>query len=264
MQEFLAATLSFPTVLLTLLLGVSVVYWLLVIAGALGIDALDADVDHGGGMEGAGEGAGEAAGEAGAEALHGAHGHDLPGEVGHEVGADAGHDHTGAHAGHGWFASLLHTLDLKAAPVTVVLSLWIFWAWLFTHLGTHYLLNQRDLGPRWLWGTCLLAGALAGGLAMTTAIGRPLKFVFRTEKVATRADLVGKVVVVDTSRVDARFGSAKAEDGGAGLILAVRCDVDNALARGSRALILQYDEARQAYEVTPVDDIVPSETLEKN
>ncbi|UFS97052.1 hypothetical protein [Nocardia huaxiensis] len=45
MREFLAATLTFPTVLFSFALLVVVAYWLVVLAGAVDVDPLDADAD---------------------------------------------------------------------------------------------------------------------------------------------------------------------------------------------------------------------------
>ena len=74
------------------------------------------------------------------------------------------------------------------------------------------------------------------------------------------AQLRRKIVRIDTSRVDHRFGMAKADDGGAGLIVQVRCsDEDNGLTRGANALVVSYDAQREVYEVTPFDDILPVE-----
>jgi len=54
---------------------------------------------------------------------------------------------------------------------------------------------------------------------------------------------------------------AKAEDGGAGLIVQVRCaDEGNGLSRGSNALVVSYDDKREVYEVTPFDDILPAKS----
>lgn len=55
MSEFLSAILAFPTVVFTILLGVVVLYWLLVLVGALDLDVLDfADVDGDGDADGLG------------------------------------------------------------------------------------------------------------------------------------------------------------------------------------------------------------------
>lgn len=51
----------------------------------------------------------------------------------------------------------------------------------------------------------------------------------------------------------------QSRDAGADLILHVVCDKDNQLKRGEKALILGYDAARDAYEVEPVDWLLPEE-----
>lgn len=228
MTEFLSVTLAYPTVVFTGLLALSFLYWILVIIGALGIDLLDFDV----GGEHAAEGAAEGA-------VHGA----VEGGV---KGA--------AHAAEaGIVGSALVTLQLRNAPMTLVLSVWLLMAWLGTYFSAAFLLPQ----PSFLVGTGLALASVIVALPITSMIVRPFSRALKVERQTLRADLVGKMVLVDTSRVDARFGSARAEDGGSGLIIQIRCDSENELARGSQALVLSYDEGREAYEVTPVDDILP-------
>jgi hypothetical protein len=270
MDEFFAATFAYPTVIFTVLLGVSVVYWLLVIIGAIGIDALDVDLD--GATEGAGEGIAEGVAEGAAEgvgegvaegAAEGATDGAAHGVVkGLSGGTNVGELGDAMHGG--FMSSLLHALDLRAAPMTVVLSVFFFFAWLLTNLGRHYLINGMGFGPVWLVGSGLMLGGVIGALPLTSILVRPLGKILKVEPTISRKDLIGKIVRIDTSRVDARFGQALAEDGGAGLIVPVRCDGDHGLRRGSQALVVSWDSVREAYEVAPVDDIVPSEALEKN
>lgn len=235
MDEFVASSLSFPTVVFTVLLGIALVYWVLVILGALGLDALDFD--------------------------DGGHG----GEVGH---GDAGHGdggHGDGHDGHshGLLGSILGALRLDAVPMTIVLSLIFFFGWLLSELSIHYLFggNAYVLGGERnkLLETLLLVAVFVLAVLLTSVAIRPLAPVFRTHSAARRSNLVGKIVTIDTSRVDAGFGAARAEDGGAGLIVQVRCDPPNDLVRGARALVVSYDEAREVYEVTALGDLVPPE-----
>jgi hypothetical protein len=225
MQEFLTEILSFPTVVFTVLLGIAAVYWLLVIIGALGLDVLDAD--------------------------HGGHGHDIA-----DGGPDVGHDHAGhAHDAHPTFIGwLLGPLKLDAVPLTLVISLIAFFGWLISHFSGHYLAASHS---SWLTEVGLLIAAFVLGVLLTAIVVRPLAPVFRTHPAAHRVALVGKVVTIDTSRVDTTFGMAKAEDGGPGLLVQVRCDHPNELGRGHRALVVSYDEGREVYEVAPLGDILP-------
>ena len=47
MNELLAASLEFPTVVFTIVLGIVLVYWLFVLLGALDIDLFGGDVCRG-------------------------------------------------------------------------------------------------------------------------------------------------------------------------------------------------------------------------
>ncbi|HEX3761584.1 MAG TPA: hypothetical protein VHW23_22960, partial [Kofleriaceae bacterium] len=66
----------------------------------------------------------------------------------------------------------------------------------------------------------------------------------------------GHVCTITTGRVDNRFGQATIEDGGTVLDIAVRCDRPGALARGDRALVIEFDRERQAYLVEPSGDVL--------
>src|SRR5688572_5569557 len=124
MQHFLTSILSYPTVVLTTLLGIAICYWLLVIVGALGIDALG-----GGEGEGAAEGAADG------------HGHDL------DSHADAGGD-----------SDVVGVLKLKGAPLTVVISICIFFSWVLS------LIAAATLG-----GFVAPLGVLGGGTILLVA-----------------------------------------------------------------------------------------------
>lgn len=241
MEEFLSVSLSYPTVIFTGLLAAVFLYWLLVIVGAMGIDVLDVDAGgHEGvaeaAVEGAAEGAADAAAEGAADGGNGSHGENL-----------------------GVLGSVFYALRLRSVPATLVLSLVVLFGWILSWLGTRMLVHQLGLGPAWLIGTALLATSIIAAFLLTSLTVRPLASVIKVERRVSRRDLVGKVVRIDTSRVDGRFGVAKAENGGAGLIVQVRCDTaDNGLTRGSNALVVSYDQAREVYEVVPIDD-PPSE-----
>ena len=240
MQDFLAITLSFPTVIFTVFMCLSIFYWLMVIVGALGVDVLDVDMD-------AGHGAADGAAEAGAEAI-----------------AHAGHHGvTEAAESAGIFTSLLSFLRLRSVPVTVTLSVWCLFGWLFTHFSAAFLLPKVTFGPTWLTSTGIAAAAVVAAFVPTSIVVRPIGRALKVEPQTKRSDLIGKIVKITTSRVDTKFGTANADDGGAGLIIQVRCDDQNSLNRGANALIVAFDEQREAYEVTSVEDILPSEIQNK-
>ncbi|ATB39189.1 hypothetical protein CYFUS_004630 [Cystobacter fuscus] len=225
MTDFLAAILAFPTVLFTIPLGVVVGYWLTVIVGAVGIDVLDGDV--GGALEGGAKGAVEGGAKAALE----------------------GHSH----------GSFLDVLGFGGVPTTVSVSFVVFLSWLLSLAVGRPLQTLLGALPGvlvtgGLAALCLGVGAVLAGFAV-----RPLRPLFAVQQAPRRAELMGRVCVVASGRVDGRFGHATVEDGGAGLILNIVCDKANELKRGEKALILAYDATRDAYEVEPVDWLLPQE-----
>ena len=242
MSELFAALLSYPTAIFTVSLGIVLLYWLSVMVGALDIDLFEADVE-------------------GAEAaLEGAEGA-IEGAEGAVDGADAALDgadglEVEAHGAEG----LLSALNLRRAPITVTVSLIVFFGWIASYLGMHYLAAVGGLLPAWLFGTGVLALSLAIALPLTSLATRPLEPVFKSQSGKRRKDYVGTVCVVRTGRVDARFGQAEIVDGGTHLVVPVRIDTST-LARGQKALIVDYDAEREAYLLEAYDAMLEDEPI---
>ncbi len=242
MAELVHLALGFPCVVYTVLLGTALVYWLFVIVGAASIDLLG---------EGAADGAldGHAFGDAGH--VH-AGGHGI-GHDGHDL--DLGHGHEG-HAHGGVLSGILAALKLRSAPVTVVLSLFLLFAWLFATMGMQ--LAHAWLPPSGLvfaqFGLFFLAPLLA--LPFTSLAVRPLARIFVPHDAPPRRDLVGKVCTIRTGTVTGTFGEAMLEDGGAGLVLRVRVEAGESLRRGDRAIVVAYDEEAHEFTVTKADEVL--------
>ncbi|MFO0552717.1 MAG: DUF1449 family protein [Polyangiaceae bacterium] len=245
-MTFLAVILSFPCVVFTVLLAVAVLYWLFVVVGALDMDSLDsaAGVDHSG-LEGAAKGAMEGAAGAAKGIFGHAHGADGLDAVDGAHGAHAhGADGADVDAGDSPSTGLLGFLRLRSAPMTVVASLFALFGWLVT--GTYGLTFGV---PSLLVGAPLLLGSIVVSLLCTSVAVRPLAPLFATHHATKNNDLVGKVAIVSTGEVTDRFGQANLEDGGAGLILQVRCDPGHELRRGDRVLLIQWDAEKAAFHV---------------
>ena len=93
----------------------------------------------------------------------------------------------------------------------------------------------------------------------TRVVLRPLSNVFKSDERATlsRQALIGKVCRVRTGSVDGCFGQAVlVARGGAELVLTIRCDEPNGLGRGHEALVIGFDEARRAYLVEPMEQLL--------
>lgn len=260
MSTFLDSILAFPTVFFTILLGVTLTYWLFVILGAVGIDVLDGDVDLTAGAKAASgvlEGGAKAAGgllEGGAKAAGGAldgHGH------------AHGHGHGDGHDADGDGSGLFSALGFAGIPVTISGSFVIFSSWTLSFLSRDAVFNLLgSMLPSLVLSSGLFLLSLVVGTLLSSVALRPLRPVFIAKKAPGRQDLMGRVCTINSGTVTDTFGHATFEDGGAGLILNVFCSKANQFKRGDQALILGYDPAREVYEVEPVDWLLPEEVAQ--
>ena len=226
MAEFLNQAFTFPTIIFSILLGFVVLYWLFVIIGALDLDVLDAAAGLDG-AEGALDGVAEGATEAAAEA--------------------AGVESVG-----GGLPAVLSALGLTGVPVTISFSLFVFLAWFLTFAGMNLLSdNGPDFSTPLVAGGAVALAALGLSIAGTALAIRPMRRFFITHHAIKKHSLVGKVCTVITLKVDRTFGEAELEDGGSSLLLQARCSKENALTRGSKALIFDYDTKEDIFHVVP-------------
>jgi Protein of unknown function (DUF1449) len=236
-QLLIQAALQFPTVIFTIGLGIIVFYWLFVLLGALDIDLFGhhGDVD----IAGAGKGVGDAitgGAKAGGEAI--GHGHD------HDLGdADGG----GVWSG----------LGLSKVPVTISVSAVFLVCWVLSLVAMYYLPDVFG-SASWV-APAILPAALIVGLPIAGLLVRPLGGVFELREGKSNKDYIGHLCTITTGKVNDGFGQATIEDGGTVHIIAVRCDRSDVLARGDKALIIDFDTERDAFVVEPATDMLPAE-----
>lgn len=233
-MTLLEASLQFPTVVFTIGLGIALFYWVFVLIGALDIDVLGGGHDLSGAAKGIGEIVG--AGKGGAEAL----------KVG--GGGDADVD------GDGGF---LDAIGLGTVPLTISLSIVLLTGWCGSLLLMTYGAGALSGLGRWL-PLFVLPGVLIAAVVVTSFAVRPLRKVFNVSEGKSNRDYIGHTCTITTGHVDAGFGQATIEDGGTVLVIAVRCDRESKLARGERALVIDFDTAREAYVVEPIAEMLAS------
>lgn len=238
MNELVSASLEFPTVVFTIVLGIVLMYWVFVLLGALDVDLFGGDVDVD--VSGAAKGIGDVltgGAKGGAEAFHAGHG----GDAG--TGGDADADVDGG--------GLWHGLGLGDVPVTISVSLIVMLSWVGSLLVMHYIAGTAG------WQRAIvLVVAIVIALPIAALLVRPLAPVFAVKEAKSNADYIGHGCTITTGSVDDNFGQATVEDGGTVLVIQVRCEHEGKLARGDKALIIDFDPARQAYVVESSADLL--------
>jgi hypothetical protein len=234
--ELVEASLRFPTVIFTIGLGIALIYWAFVLLGALDIDLLG-----GGDVAGAGKGLGDLGGAAKGIG-------DVAGAAKGAGEALGGGDGDVAKGGGGG-----GLLGLGSVPITISLSFVLLGAWCASLLGMYY--GASILGDGVLLALAIFVLALVIAIPIAALFVKPLAPVFAVRAGKSNRDYVGHLCTVTTGHVDADFGQATIEDGGTVLVIPVRCDRTGAFTRGAKALVVDFDDARQAYIVEPAGEL---------
>ncbi len=206
------------------MLGLCGVFFLLQGIGFLGADAdHDVDVDHDLDVDGGGGGDPDA---------------DAEGD------ADAGATTAGWH-------EVLSFLGVGRVPFMVV------WVTLFLFGGFSGIFFNRVLFVRaggayrgiWFWGVCV--AALAIGLLGVRFFSRLAARLVDVggRRAATKQELTGKIGVVASPVLDARFGEIRVHDDGGNELLLHACvrDGEPPLARGTKVVLVSYDGEKQLF-----------------
>lgn len=213
MNPFYQNIASFPTVVFTFVLGVCVFYWLCAVLGVVDIDALDIDAP------------------------------DVDADL---AGAEQGTEGYSPNV----LAGLLMRFGLTGVPLTIIISFIALFGWLLCYFTVHFLFSYVPTGLlRYIAGFAVLVGTLYISAMVTSVIIRPLRVLFNKASEHTVKQVLGQTATVRTSYVDADFGEATLEDGGAGLILKVRAGGDQRFKKGDRVVLLEYREDSNTYRV---------------
>jgi len=236
-MDLFSELMAMPTGIFTVLLGLVILYWVLFLIGGLDLDVL-------GGADGAAEGALEGAAEG---ALEGAAGGAVEGAADGALGGVDGVD--GAVEG---ATGLLQTLKLRSVPATVAVSFFVFLGWLTSYLALRLF---GPVLPDILAQLVVFVVACAGGLFGASVAVRPFAKLFVDHKVTRLKDLVGRVVIITTGRVDERFGQANCDTSDS-FILEVRAKKGSLLTRGDVGLLIDYDAETRTFTVEPADALL--------
>lgn len=152
------------------------------------------------------------------------------------------------------FAGLLATFGLAGVPITLSFSLLFLFAWTFTLCIDAWLLPWLPQGViHDIAGMGVLMVNFVLAVYITGKITRPLSKLFVTHEARSNQSLLAKVCQITSMSVSDRFGQAKVEDGGAGLIISVRASTPNDFKKGDTALIYEYDPDKNLYYISKLD-----------
>jgi hypothetical protein len=142
----------------------------------------------------------------------------------------------------------LDALGLSGVPIAIFGGVAAVSGWVVSMLITS-MLGSSGLA------TLLLAGglSLAAGLFAGAILTRPLRRLFRTSEAPSRRAYLGRICTIRSLTVDADSGRAEIDDGGAGLVVEVRCFRENELKPGAPALVYDIDDVTGIFHVAPID-----------
>ena len=166
------------------------------------------------------------------------------------VDADAGHDATGHDLGA--LAGYVVAFGLQGVPFSIVVSLLVLVSWTLSCLGGMWLLPLLPgSGPSWTAGALLALASVSLAVPVASRLIRPLRGLFVTHAAIHNASLVGQSCKVLTQTVDEKSGRAEVAQRGANLNIRVWARTPNALARGTTARIVAYEEKAARYLIEP-------------
>jgi hypothetical protein len=145
---------------------------------------------------------------------------------------------------------------LYGVPLIIILSLISLIGWLLSYLYTSFLHQYFDSGILYyLFGTGALVFVLVVSMWLTGLIISPIRKNIAKIPKRNSSNNVGKIAVVRTLSVTDKHGEAVLNDGGAGLILKIRSDInDNSLKQGDKVVLVEYLDEANTYRVTTAKD----------
>lgn len=147
-------------------------------------------------------------------------------------------------------AGLLNKWGLTGIPLTLILTLLFFFAWLISYYAELLVLSALPLGLlRYPVGLFVASASVLVSVLVIALLIRPLRPLIRKLGATGEKSMLGQCVKVRTAKVTATFGEATLEDGGAGLILHIRADEALGFKRGDSLVLIEYLKNQNAYRV---------------
>ncbi|WP_367110774.1 hypothetical protein [uncultured Psychrobacter sp.] len=156
----------------------------------------------------------------------------------------------------GFFTGLMLKFGLYGVPLIIILTLISLIGWVLSYLYTSFLHHYFDSGVLYyVFGTGALIFVLVVSMWLTGVIISPIRKNIAKIPKRNAISNVGKTAIVRTLSVTDKHGEAELNDGGAGLILKIRPDMnENSLKQGDKVVLVEYLNEANVYLVAPVKD----------
>ncbi|MBE0405846.1 OB-fold-containig protein [Psychrobacter sp. AOP22-C1-22] len=165
----------------------------------------------------------------------------------------------------GFFTGLMLKFGLYGVPLIIILSLISLIGWLLSYLYSSFLHQYFDSGLLYyLFGTGALIFVLVVSMWLTGIIISPIRKNITKIPKRNASSNLGKTAIVRTLSVTDKHGEAELSDGGAGLILRIRPDIndnDYLLKQGDKVVLVEYLDEINAYRVALAKDKEPSSMI---
>ena len=219
MSELLHVAFMPENLVFTVLLLLVLVYWIMVILGALDFDFLDIDFDT-----------------------------DADVDMDVDMDAEADMDFQGG----GFLRSVLEFFYVGEVPVMVLVSIFALSAWVVSILGNYYLNPKGSL----LLLAPILVGNVIVSCMLVKIAAVPLRKLFKsldTDPNATRS-VMGRICrIVTTEVTSTRIGQGEVTGKGAPVLLNVLAEGDHVFHKDDEAVITGKNKETGVYRVAPVD-----------
>lgn len=212
METFIRITASFPTVIFTFLVFLSILFWLSSFMGLIDVDALDVDVPEIDGQMALNSDEGDSLGEA--------------------------------------FAGLLTKLGLNGVPVTIVITLMGFFGYLGSYYMAY--ISEFVLGigiTKWILSIPIFLVALYFSVRLTALMIRPIRKFYIKVSQNINKKILGQTALVRSLKLDFSYGEVIFDDGGAGLILKAKAKGNEVFGKGDRVVLLEHVSEGNFYYV---------------
>lgn len=150
---------------------------------------------------------------------------------------------------------ILLKFKLNEIPFTIVVTMIALFSWLSSYIFFRSVQISFKEITLIYYGLGVINLFVSGilGLCLASLCLRPFnQWLVKLNPTITHKNILGEIITVRSSVVNKEKGEGVYEDGGAGMILQIRClNSDNQLTRGSEAIVTRYEPSAHYYEVIP-------------